>query len=535
LNPEPAPAIAHFLKAARRPVLLEPGDQPLPITAENFLLNCAGNTVTLECWTDYRNLVRRVRGLRASRRGRLELEVERFGGRTGTLLLLDLAEPSSGAATRHGVRLEYRERFRRSLRRQFPDWKLVELSTEPDLHHSLSPSYARAFLRKGATGWAAIGASENCLEPDGVLSFGLIWLDHLRRRERRIAIEGLAVFLPSGAESATCHRVRYLNPSAARYAVFVQGPEGFEHAVNPGDYTNFETRLEPFRQPLWNADTAVAAWVDRIAEIPGIDRLARPDGSVSLAVNGLEFARTAGSTLLFGIEERHRDGAALASPGNFPEPGRDRLRCAAPVSGDRHAAGGERHLQEIENLARGLLRMRNPDADRANPLYQRHPEAWLESQVRRFVDTLDATLYSERVYSQAPHMAAGDRGVVDLLAAGRDGRLAVIEIKATQDIHLPLQALDYWMRVRWHLDRGEFAAQGYFPGISVRPDPPRLLLVAPALDFHPTNEGVLRYFSPEVQAERIGVGLEWRREIRVMFRSPACQWPSQSYAKSGKL
>jgi hypothetical protein len=97
----------------------------------------------------------------------------------------------------------------------------------------------------------------------------------------------------------------------------------------------------------------------------------------------------------------------------------------------------------------------------------------------------------------------------------------VIEVKASQDIHLPLQALDYWMRVKWHLERNEFAGRGYFPDIPLRSDPPRLLLVAPALDFHPTNEAVLGFFSPEVHVERIGIGIQWRQELRVMFRAPA--------------
>jgi len=70
---------------------------------------------------------------------------------------------------------------------------------------------------------------------------------------------------------------------------------------------------------------------------------------------------------------------------------------------------------------------------------------------------------------------------MDLLACDRRGRLAVIEIKAAADLQLPLQALDYWLRVKWHLDRGEFASKGYFPGVELRPDPPRLLLIAPAL------------------------------------------------------
>jgi hypothetical protein len=95
----------------------------------------------------------------------------------------------------------------------------------------------------------------------------------------------------------------------------------------------------------------------------------------------------------------------------------------------------------------------------------------------------------------------------------------VIELKASEDIHLPLQALDYWMRVKWHLDRREFSTQGYFPGLELRNEPPRLLLVSPALSFHPSNEHVLRYLLPDIEVERIGVGLEWQKELKVMFRS----------------
>jgi hypothetical protein len=122
------------------------------------------------------------------------------------------------------------------------------------------------------------------------------------------------------------------------------------------------------------------------------------------------------------------------------------------------------------------------------------------------------------LYGQVPAFTAGDRDVIDLLASDGSGRLTVVELKASEDIQLPMQALDYWMRVRWHAERGEFSPNGYFPGRELRRDPPRLLLVGPALDFHPANEAVLRYFDPRIEVERIGVGLEWRRDLKVMFR-----------------
>lgn len=475
--------IQAFLKASRQPVAIEPGDDPIELEQGSFVLTPRGAAVVIECWNQSRNLVRRIRSIREQRRGRLQLEIERFGGAAGTLLLADLADPANRDAGRRGSRLKYRERFRRSLRRQFPGWQIAELSAEPDLHHSLSPSYPRAWLRRGKVALAAIGAGEDALAPEGVLSFGLIWLDYLRRREPRLRTEGLEVFVPEAAVAATCHRVRHLNHDVARYGVFVQDPQGHEDAVDPGDFTNFETRLDLFPDGLTEPE-----WISRVTAIDGVERRAGADGSLSLAVRGLEFARSCAGEWRFGIDQKHTASAA--------------------------------NVAEIEELARGLSRMRAASAaDRQNPLYLRNPEAWLESQVRNSIEQIDANLIRSPVYGQVPHFAGGERGVIDLLAVDRDARLAVIELKAEQDIHLPLQALDYWMRVHWHLGRGEVAGRGYFPQIEVSRRAPRLILVAPALDYHPTNEIVLRYFSRAIEAERIGVGLEWRKELRVMFRA----------------
>ena len=107
------------------------------------------------------------------------------------------------------------------------------------------------------------------------------------------------------------------------------------------------------------------------------------------------------------------------------------------------------------------------------------------------------------IYGQVPAFAGGERGILDLLAVDHTGRLAVVELKASADLHLPLQALDYWIRVKWHLDRGEFAAHGYFPGMLLRPEPPRLLLVSPSLEFHPTTETILELLLPR---HRSGTG-----------------------------
>jgi hypothetical protein len=124
-----------------------------------------------------------------------------------------------------------------------------------------------------------------------------------------------------------------------------------------------------------------------------------------------------------------------------------------------------------------------------------------------------------------PALAGGERGVIDLLAASSNGRLAVLELKASADIHLPLQALDYWLRVRWHHECGDFARHGYFPALELQPAPPRLIFIAPALQFHPTTETLLRHFSPEVEVTRIGLAVEWQQDLRVMLRLEGARAP----------
>jgi hypothetical protein len=206
-----------------------------------------------------------------------------------------------------------------------------------------------------------------------------------------------------------------------------------------------------------------------------VETIDRGDGELSFRVHGIEFARTAGSAVLSHI---------------------NRKRVAE------------------------LSQFRSPDSpDRRHPLYLRNPEAWLESQVRANIQEIDASLLPAPVYGQVPALAVCDRGILDLLAIDSSGRLAVLELKASEDVHLPLQALDYWMRVAWHVERRGFQANGYFPGQELSGEPPRLLLVSPALDVHSSNECVLRYFSPHIHVERLGVGLEWRKKLKVVHRA----------------
>jgi hypothetical protein len=154
------------------------------------------------------------------------------------------------------------------------------------------------------------------------------------------------------------------------------------------------------------------------------------------------------------------------------------------------------------------------------------PERWLESVLRRDVEPLDAHLDAARVYTQVPAFAAADRGMLDLLGVTDDGRLAVIELKADEDLHLALQGLDYWVRVRWHhlqnpdqvTGLGEFQRHGYFGGVRLSAEAPKLYLVAPALRVHPATEVMLRYLSPRVEWTLVALDERWRAKVKAVWR-----------------
>jgi len=163
------------------------------------------------------------------------------------------------------------------------------------------------------------------------------------------------------------------------------------------------------------------------------------------------------------------------------------------------------------------LMLKRVGRDHTHPFYRLQPERWLQSVVERDVTLLDSRLDGTLVYPQVPAFAAGDRAVIDLLGITRDGRLAVIELKAAEDFHLPVQGLDYWARVRWHHRRGDFQKFGYFPGRILSERDPILILAAPSLHVHPSTTTMLRYFSPELEWRLVGLDERWRDGIRAVF------------------
>ena len=96
---------------------------------------------------------------------------------------------------------------------QFPDEKLISLTNTPHLKHSLSGNYARGILDDGAHAWAVLHtAPEDPRRLDGLLTFGLLWLDRARESARRRAVAGLRLFfqpVPDASPRIACKRFRH--------------------------------------------------------------------------------------------------------------------------------------------------------------------------------------------------------------------------------------------------------------------------------------------------------------------------------------
>ena len=468
----------------------ENGEWLAALDGLQFKVRSQGEVALLHLWGAQQSLVRRVVRVAEQSPERVVLEVSRFG--RARHAKLEFLATGAGHEDRRWGREQFRSRLHQFLTDRFPDEIVDSLATGADLHHSISGSYTRGLMHRGADAHAVLSAApeEDAATIDGILTFGLIWLDRTRDRARGQAVRGLRLFLPRGASAITAHRLTTL-ASPQEIELYEYDPLHWRmRRIAISDAGNLETWLVPRRE----ADQALTA---ALPEVERIRRLA-PDAihlsvtapalEVPLRFRGLEFARWRQGMICFGLG----DNQEMLTPENCPA---------------------------LETLVHQLETYRHPLAtDTKHRLYRAQPERWLETMVAADPGRIDARLDARNIYSQVPASSAGDRGIIDLLGVTRDGRLAVLELKASEDIQLVMQAVDYWLRVRWHHAQGDFRRYGYFPDVALQPKPPLLFLVAPGFRFHPSSDIVLRYLSRDIEITRIGLAENWRRGLRVIFR-----------------
>ena len=472
--------IEAFLNTCRKPAVLDYGDEPLSLLSGHYVLECRAGKLLLEAWDENRSLSRRILGIEHASTGILDCSVQRFGGKPGTLTFLDLERPQTAARFTRGVRQTFAEQFRRTLSRQFPAWEVKTLSSSLDLRRSFSSTFPRARLSRGTQNIAAI-ACPSAAEESAFLTSALLWFDYLSGRSAPGEQLSLCLFLPDDAGTLSAHRLRWLQGRRLRTQLFLFNQHGMAGEVDPKDLGNVETHVTTQYVPV-SLTPELQALASHLGSLPGVGCCPEVNGSLSIRFHGLEFARLTGHKLFLGIDSQAEVPASEAN--------------------------------RLISFAEQLM---------ATASVPKLPERWLESAVRANIPLFDPELLAAPVHGQVLTSAAGEREVIDLLAITTGGRLTVLELKAVEDLQLPMQALDYWIHIGWHAQRGELSH--LFPTTPIAPTLPKLLLVAPALSFHPSNEIVLRYFSPEIEVERVGVNSDWESTLQVAFRLRGAELP----------
>jgi hypothetical protein len=470
--------------------LRENGKRIAPLSSLSWEVRGNGDRPLIHFWSEDHNLTRRVLAITDHSEERLALAVERFGR----------AKPDR----LEFFRLEYerdpgdvgREAFCRRLgalcAEQFPDETLETLTIAADLEHSLSGNYARGVLRRGNTRWALLAA------PDGgppepvlhALTFGLLWLDRVRQSQHGNSIGGLRLIFPKLAAENVAHLLPAMN---SRVPITVYQSDPVQNVVRKVDHrslTNLDSWLVPARETqllLDRARPALEPVLSLVAKSVTLHPVA-PTREVWLRFRGMPFARWEDGRVYFGVPEQDQE--------------------LLPSS-----------RSALQRLLHNLELHRNPLASNTrHPLYRAQAERWLEALVREDPERIDAALDPQFLYSQVFANAGTEHGILDLLGVTRSGRLAILELKASEHIHFALQAASYWLRLRRHLELGDLQRYGYFPERQLQAKAPLVYLVAPALRFHPATDTLLRYLAPDLEVVRVGLAESWRRGLRVVLR-----------------
>ena len=493
-------ALEEFLQGSRNAVVRENGAELFDLSQAKYSISGEINRCLLHLWSAERNLVRRIVDMEV-KSDVLRLAVQRLGqskpGKLDICRTRDARTPNAKRITR----MAYCHKLTRVLERHFPGYKVGELKTSADLERSFGPVYCRGLLHRGQSGFSvfAVNEEETQSSIDAALTFAILWLDHCRQNQSgKLVLEGIKLFVPAKSSSLTRQRMAHLHPNAARWELYeFNERDDSLSEIDLLDRGNLATRLVQLPDEE-SAFQRFAKDIARIREwIPEVEVAVLSSAEIAFRRFGLEFARAR-----LAHDPPHFQTATEIVFG---------LGAAEKVLYDLNEA-------EFRTLVRSIRETRHPQGPRNHLLWRLHPERWLESLVADQVSLLDERLDDATAYSQMPAFSAADRAMIDVLAMTHTGRLTVIELKADEDIHLPMQGLDYWSRVAWHHSRGEFQKFGYFPGQELSSQQPQLMLVSPALHIHPATDTLLRYLSSQIDWTLIGIDERWREEVKVLFR-----------------
>lgn len=452
----------------------------------------------LSCWTEKGTRTWRILSWQWNGQTLVLQASRKFGAEQPLLELVPRAPATAITATIRAARQIRCDRIAKLACDYQPRTTIERYALSPGTRPGQPGRYARILLRRKGERIAVAGPviSSHPSSVDAFLSATLLWFTRTRERMKPPHIEQLWLIVTADLVKPTCYRVALLRESL-RNIVKIFSVDDDLRALTPVTC--------PDRDELWKkklarfppVPNAVLSEQTRaiIAEAPEAIDVVHARHGQTLRYFGLPFARVrslmGSERTWFGIDAGHR-----------------RLL-------------DETSRRDWVNLLRDLREHRSASSlDHRHAFYRTAAEAWLESLLRRDITRLDPGLIIAPLHAQFRTAHSGKLGIrpIDLLALRQDGRLVVIELKASEDREHVLQGADYWRRVEAHRRRGHIARARLFGEKRIKDEPPLVYLVAPTLRVHPSFQTLARCISPDIELYRFDINEDWRSGVRVMRR-----------------
>ena len=458
----------------------------------------SGKRLRLSCWTEKGTRTWRVLDWQWNGATLLLNASRRFGAERARLELVPRTSARATAATIRAARQIRCERLSELAREWQPKTTIERCALSPGTRPGQPGRYARIVLRWRGERIAVTGpvVASQPSSVDAFLSSALLWFTRMRDRARSSFIEQLWLIVSEDLASPACYRVALLRDSLKNViSVFVVDD----------DLNSLSPLTCPERQDLWTrklarfppvpATTTSEQTRAILAEAPDAIDVVHSRHGETVRYFGLPFARVRS---VLGVE-----------------------RVWFGIDSSCRRLLDESSWREWQDLLRDLREHRSSTTrDHRHALYRTAAEAWLESLLRRDITRLDPGLIIAPLHAQFRTAPSGKLGIrpIDLLALREDGRLVVIELKASEDREHVLQGADYWRRVEAHRRRGHIAKAKLFGDKRIKDEPPLVYLVAPTLRAHPAFHTLARCISSDIELYRFDVNEDWRSGVRVMRR-----------------
>ncbi len=473
------------------------GRPPFSINTAEFEFSVAQARLLLSCWTESGAQTWRVHAWRWTG-DKLALQASRrLNAEHATIELVPRASAKAIVASIAAARQERCEKLAQLVAERLSA-KIEKSVLSPGMRRDQPGRYARIILRLPHERVAATGivARSDVRNIDSLFSSALLWFDRSLSSPKKPPINRLMLVVEHGILEAARQRHVLLRDSLRERIGLFEIDDDWKTIDAAKSWERkylWRKRLNRF-PPIHESEHSEV--IDEIiaTKPEAIDAVGSRHGQ-TLRYHGLPFARTRRvmnrDRLWFGIE------------------------------GSRRRSLDEYHRRDWLKLLRDLETYRHADCrDRRNWLYCASGEAWLESILRRDISRLDPGLIIAPLHAQFRTSHGGPTGArpIDLLALRHDGRLAVIELKVSEDREHVFQGVDYWRRVEAHRRRGHISLAKLFGDREISDDPPLVYLVAPALRFHPSFATLARTIAPDIEIYRFDINEDWRSGVRVVRR-----------------